>query len=297
MWPIIIAAAAGAAAGGFSIFGRSQKEKQQLEQQKQAAQAAYRYQLAYNEGMWNLQRTQNLENLNIQNNRLAQAFKMDISGFNLGLEGQALQNQAAQISLADSKGMALAQQGMSGVKGSDTLQKRIDFQEGMFDRQLDLQGRGNSLSMQGMTQQYSNQFNDIGREIESWSPGGYRYQAKSLGDVYAAQMQDLREQGYNQAIQNATPTALDYLTGILGGAGSGASFGSQVGKMVDQMPSNVQTPAQSPTLSFSTAYPQGYAPGYSLLWNNSTSQYYPQAQGQLFQPSLSPLIMTGPGAQ
>ena len=237
MLPLLIAGAAiGAVAGGLSTFTRSQREQEQLRQQQQMAQAAYRYQQSYNQGMWNLQRGEALETLGIQKNRLATAFSMDVAGFNLGLEGQAQQNQAAQISLADSKGMALAQQGMSGAKGSDALQRRIEFSENQLSTQLDLQGRGNSLAMQNMTTQYSNQFNDIGREITSWQPGGYRSQAKSLSDVYAAQMHSLQMQGYKQAISNATAGPLDYLTGMLGGAFSGANFGASMNRLNEQRP-------------------------------------------------------------
>ena len=237
MVPLLIAGAViGAAAGGISTYSRSQREQEQLRQQRAMARVAYGYEREYSQNTWNLQRSEALETLGIQKNRLAQAFNMDVAGFNLGLEGQAQQNQAAQVSLADSKGMALAQQGMSGVKGSDALQRRIEFSENQFERQLDIQDRGNSLAMQNMTTQYSNQFSDIGREIASWQPGGYRTQAKSLSDVYAEQMHGLQMQGYKQAISNAQAGPLDYLTGMLGGAFSGANFGASMNRLNEQRP-------------------------------------------------------------
>ena len=228
------AAAVGAIAGGISVFQRSSREQRQIRQQRQMARQAFAYQQEFNDGMWNLQRSHSLEELGIQRGRLAQAFNMDVAAFNLGLEGQAMQNQAAQVSLAGSTGMARAQQGASGVRGSDTLQRQIDFHEGQLNQQFDLQERGNSLAFQNMTMQYSNQFNDIGREIDSWSSGGVRYEARRLNDAFAANMHGLQMRGFQQAIDNARAGPLDFLTGVFGGAASGANMGGMIGGLVDQ---------------------------------------------------------------
>ena len=228
MIPIIAAAAVGAAAGGLSVFQRSRREQDQIRQQQRLSREAFRYQQAFSDGMFNLQRSHSLKELGIQRNRLAQAFETDVATFNMGLEGQALQNQAAQISLAGNTGLAVAQQGASGVRGSDTLQRRVDFHEGQLNRQLDLQGRGNTLFLQNMATQYSNQFNDIGREIDSWGDGGFRFEARQLSDMFAQQMHGLQMRGYRQAMDNARAGPLDYLSAILGGGASGASFGSQI---------------------------------------------------------------------
>ena len=263
-------AAIGALSGGLSTYTNSKRQQAQLENEQRMKRAAYGYTQAYDTGMWNLERQQNLENLGIQKNRLGQAFNMDVAGFNLDLEGQAQQNQAAQLSLADSKGMALAQQGASGVKGSDTLQRRIDVNEAQFNRQLDLQERGNSLSMQNMAQQYSNTFSDIGREIESWGPGGYRSEAKSLKDVYEKNMHDLEMKGYEQAIRDAKARPMDYLTGIFGGGASGARFGMQVGNYMNQSSTGSGAPgwmqaSWSSQKSFSSAIPNWQSFGSSQL--------------------------------
>jgi hypothetical protein len=233
----IIGALVGGAIGGISLWQQGEQEKRRIEQQRALEKQAYKYQTAYNDGSFSLQRLQSLETLGIQKNRLAEAFNADVSGFNLGLEGQALQNQAARISLADNAGMALAQQGMSGTKGSDTLQRRIDYQESSYNRQLDLQQKSNSFSLQDMGRRYTNQFDDIGREIDSWNPGGYRMLAKDLSDVYARNMHDLKMRGYDAAVANAEASPLDYLTGVLGGAVQGASFGMQIDSLKQQVQS------------------------------------------------------------
>ena len=258
MVPFLIAGAAiGAAAGGISVFQRSRRERERIAQQKQMAQEAFRYRQAFEESAWNLQRTHALDELGIQSGRLAQAFNMDMDAFRQGLEGQALQNRAARVSLADNAGMAQVQQGASGTRGSDSLQRRIDFHEGQFDRQLDLQARGNSLFLQNMTTQYSNQFNDIGREIDSWSAGGFRYEGRSLSNAYAANMHGLQMRGFQWEKDNARAGPLDFLTGLLGGAASGANFGSMLGDFSNQggaLPSLPRSPVNStPRITSSNA--------------------------------------------
>jgi hypothetical protein len=224
----------GGALGGISTYNQSQQQRRQLRQQQAMAREAYGYRLDHSARMHNLERSTSMENLGVARNRLADALKADVEGFNLGLEGQTLQSQAAQVSLGNSKGMALAQQGESGVKGSNALQRQIDFSENQFERQLDIQGRGNSLAMQGMTRQYSNTFNDIGREMEAWGKGGYRYEAKGLSDLYAEQMHGLEMKGYEQAIKDAKWTWGDMFTGIFGGAASGVNFGHSAWNLQNQ---------------------------------------------------------------
>jgi hypothetical protein len=231
-------ALAGLAAGAISIYSKHKQQKAEIDNQKKYAEQAHGYQTAYNQGMYNLQRNESLENLGIAKNLLADAFKADVSGFNLGLEGQALQGHEARIGLMDSTGMALAAQGASGTRGSDALQRRLDYAESSFNRQMDLQDRGNTLALADMTRQYSNQFDDIGREVASWGPGGYKHQANELGRTYAEQMHGLQLQGYKDArddMNDPMNWIPDYLTGGLGGFGSGANLGGQIDKWWEQM--------------------------------------------------------------
>jgi hypothetical protein len=185
---------------------------------------AYGYERAYSRGMWDLQQGQALEALGVQKNRLAQAYNADISAFNLGVQGRGLQEQAARASLADGAGMALAQQGAGGTRGSDALQMRIGFQEEQFD--------------------------DIGREVDSWKAGGYRQQAKSLSDVYARQMHGLKMQGFEDAYKDAGFGILDFLASGLGGAGQGLGFGMLLEGLINQRQQKQQWPEQLSYLEF-----------------------------------------------
>jgi len=231
MWQMALA---GAIAGQISYLkGVSDKEKEIL-RQKDMSKRAYGYDRAYKQGMFRLQQSEAVGTLAVARNRLADAFGADVDGFNLGLEGQALQNQDARISLEDNAGLALAAQGASGTRGSDSLAMRLDYAENSLNRQQGLQGRGNSLSMQNMARQYTNQFSDIGREIDSWMPGGYRYRANELDKAHAQQIHGLQMEGYDNAYRDAGFNILDFLTAGLGGAGTGASYGAQIDKWQEQ---------------------------------------------------------------
>ena len=243
MLPLIFGAI-GAAVGGVSTIVQGEKSRRQIEAQRGLAEAAYIAQQGYSNNAYNLQRNESLASLARQKNRLAHAFGMEMQGINLGMERQAMQSQAALIAHGDSAGMALAQQGMSGAKGSGALQQRIDYHSSQLNSQLALQNRGDSLSMQNTAAQYSNQFNDIGREIDSWGRGGYRYQAQQLANEYGQAMHGFQMAGYDQAIRDAQPTALDYITSMVGGFASGASMGMQLEGLGQQM-SSVKTAADA----------------------------------------------------
>jgi len=276
-------ALAGALAGTASYLIERDKQEKAIKKQRGYAQDAFGYQQAYGDGMFGLQKGEALETLGVARNRLGEAFGADVAGFNLGLEGQALQTHAARASLADGAGMALAAQGASGTRGSDTLQRRIGFEEGMFGRQADLQQRGNSLAMQDMARRYTNQFADIGREADSWGAGGWRTQAKALGDGYADKMHGLQMKGYQDALddidfaKNPWGVTMDFLFAGLSGAGMGASFGNQVsGLQQQQQGGGGAAPPQydyglyggnalgTAFSNFNAVYPSGSAPSYGL---------------------------------
>ena len=276
MLGMLIGGAVGGLLGGLSTHMRSKKEQEKLRWQKGMAQKAYGYERDYNQGTWNLQQGQALEDLGIQKNRLAEAYQADLSAFNMGVEGQGLQNHSAMVSLADNAGAAMAQQGASGTRENDALQQRIDFQGNQFNRQLDLQDRENALAAQNLGRQYSNQFDDIGREIDSWHPGGYRYQAKTLANVYAGQMHGLKMQEYDRAIKDAKATGLDYLAAGLSGAGQGMGFGMKVDNLADQMQGKAR---EEEVPGF-----KDFLPTLSAMW--PTQDYFSSAVPENFGSSL-----------
>jgi hypothetical protein len=236
-FPFLLAAAAiGAGIGALSTYTGNKAKEKELIRQSGMAERAYGYKSGYERRMFSLQQGKALEDLGMARNRLADAFGANMAGFNLGLEGQALQNHDARIALADNAGMALAAQGASGTRGSDSLSMRLDYAQDSFNRQTDLRDRGNSLVFQDMIRQYSNRFDDIGREIDSWGPGGYRYKAYELGRDYAENMQGLQREGYEGALDDLSfkNSWTDYLTGALSGAASGAGLGADVKKWWEQ---------------------------------------------------------------
>ena len=233
-WAALAGAILGGIAGGASVINNSDKEQQRIRNQRNLAIDAYNLQRAYSDDSYNLERNVSLENLGIQKNRLAEAFATDITAFNMGAENQARQNQTARLSMADGIGEALAAQGASGVTGSNALAMRISAAENQFTNQIDFQNRADFLALGNMSRQYTNSFHDIGREIDSWNPGGYRAQAKSLSDTYAANMHGLQMHGFDLATEDAQWTWLDLLAGSLGGSTTGANLGYSIGDYVDQ---------------------------------------------------------------
>ena len=237
MWWLALAGV-GAGIGMISYLRDNDKKQKEIDRQRSAASLSYNYQKEYSDSTFALQRDEALKTLGIQRDRLAEAFDTDLEGFNLGLEGQALQNHTGNVSLADSAGMALAAQGASGTRGSDTLQKQIDFRETQFARQTDLQNRDNSLAIQSMTRQHANQLGDIGREEDSWKFGGYRYNAKTLSDEYAKNMFDLQMDEYDHAYKESGFDFLDFMTAGFSGASSGMSLGNSIDKYYDNRNKN-----------------------------------------------------------
>jgi hypothetical protein len=235
MWWLLGGALAGGAMNIWSTSRQREEEQAELRRQKAMEKAAFNYQQNYQQSLFDQASLEAWETAGIQKNRLAQALGADVEGFNLSLEGQALQNQAARIGLADSVGGALAAQGASGTRGSDSLQMRIDYEENALSRQLDLQNQGNSMALGNMVRQYTIDFDDIGREIASWHSGGYRYETNQLEKQYAEQMHGLKMKGYDAEIDAAGMSWQDVLFSGFGGAATGAQFGSGVKRWWDQL--------------------------------------------------------------
>jgi hypothetical protein len=230
-----IGAGLGAVSSIISTSQRAKEEQENIRWKQQQAQQQYQYQQQYSNQQWDINKQESLTQLGIQKNRLAQSFNADLQGFNLGVQSQAYATTAARIEQAQGAGEALAAQGMSGVSGSNTLSRQLQYGNNALERQIGLQDSQNMLTMQNMTRQYSYNFEDIGREMESWEEGGYRNELREAEQEYQENMFGLEMKGYEYAYQNAEPTFMDYAAGILGGASSGASFGSQIQGFIDQI--------------------------------------------------------------
>jgi hypothetical protein len=262
-------AVAGAAINQYSSWKQSTQGQDELRRQRRLAEQQYQYQREYNDASFNLARDTARADLSVAGNRLAQAYGADMAAFNLGLEGQAMENQRARFDLADSEGAARAGQGMSGTRGNDALERRIDYQTRSFDRQTELRQRSNSHAVNDMTRSYSYQFDDIGRELDSWSAGGYRRKEKALSDTYAAQTHGLQMAEFDRAISDAGFTFLDFLESGLTGAAQGMGFGSQLGELKDQRQSGGGGGVTLPQAqNYMTDYNNSLGINRGSFWNN-----------------------------
>jgi hypothetical protein len=228
MGAILIAKAAGAlvgaAAGYFSKKREYKQANEQLDWEQQQNQSAFDYRKKQSDSMFNLQKQKQLEELGLQKNRLAQALGADVQAFNMGAEQQALQAQANRVGLADESGMAQAMQGASGTRGNASTDMKIGFHEGQARRVEDILAQAQSMDASNMMRQYSNSFNDIGREMESWETGGYWMRQKEIGDTYARQMHGLDTEAYNRQrsqLNNGFDKGVSYATSIFGGVKKG----------------------------------------------------------------------------
>jgi hypothetical protein len=230
------AAVAGAAISQISGAIQSGEEQDRLREQKRKEGLAFRQQQRYRDEMFALQRTRALDELDDRRNRLGEALGADIAGINLGIESRAADTQDARISLAGNAGMARAAEGASGTRGSGGTERNIAYQEAALARRTDLQRRGDSLLIGNTARQYTNEFNDLGREKDSWDAGGYRAMAHSVEDRYALEQHQARAGEIDRAIDDAAFTFGDFLYAGLTGAAQGAGFGQQLKGLSEQMP-------------------------------------------------------------
>jgi hypothetical protein len=216
---LLLAGLAVSAGAGFlgSIAGGISR-KTQAEEEQAAIRKAQALRQEYSDRSFALQKGEALSQLGTQRNRLTESLGVDLSQFNLGVQNQALQTGAAQVSMEQSIGLSQAQQGMSGTRGNAAADINNQYQRNQFDSQVALQNQANSMAVQDMGRQYSYQFDDIGREMDSWQTGGYRAETKALEDWYAGQQA-------GNAWSDAAMTDADWWNAAFGGFAFGASFG------------------------------------------------------------------------
>jgi hypothetical protein len=217
------------------MFQQSDAEKEKLREEKTLASLGYQYQTDYGNEQFSLQQEQHEENYGIGTQRLAQTVSSESAQANIAMQGQTRQNLSAMLSMADSEGSANAQAAQSGVKGSSTLGMRLNAQQNAFSSAVAQQNQSNEQSIQNMATRYSNSFEDLGRQLESWEPGGYNYQSQQNTNEYNQNMFNLKMQGYDNAISDATPNWMDVASAGLSGAAQGAGFGNVVGGLFSQV--------------------------------------------------------------
>jgi hypothetical protein len=103
-----------------------------------------------------------------------------------------------------------------------------------LSRQLEIQRSQKSLDAQNLARQYSGEFDDIGRELDSWTSTGYRARGQALENQYARRMHELQMGQYDQAISDAQFTFGDFLYAGLTGAAQGMGFAAQINGLKEQ---------------------------------------------------------------
>jgi hypothetical protein len=225
MWWLALA---GAAFGIASAIGSARARQQQLEQQKKMAWQQYLIQSEAAQNEFSINKNTALENAGIAKTRLGESVGQSMDSFNLGLLSQAYQTQDAQIATQGQVGASLAAEAASGVRGSASGQLMRDYAEQGLARSLEVQDRGNDLSLQSMLSQATNANQDINREIASWGEGGYRTQLFQNQQEANKSLAELGQSNFDWQIDAASPSFFD----VLGGAVSGASAGFGLGQSI-----------------------------------------------------------------
>jgi hypothetical protein len=231
MWNWLLPAVT-AGFGIFSgIFGKNQQAREEqaaLEQQKKTAWEQYELGKAYSGQQYGIQERQAYSDLAVQERRAGEGLARSMGDLNTGLLGQAYGIQAARIQTASSAGASLAAEGMGGTRGNEANSLMRAYEQTSFDRSVSLQSRQNESAVNALGAQAADAREDISRERESWKEGGYRYEQKAAQDAYNLKTAELGQKNFDWAIEQAAPTALDYLSGAFEGVSSGLAFGSGI---------------------------------------------------------------------
>jgi hypothetical protein len=222
----------GAWAGAASVDQRAREEKAALEQQKKSAWKQYQYGQQYSDEMFALQKGEALGQLAVQRRNLGTQMGMSVDSYNTSLLAQAFGIQDARIQAGSAIGGSLAAEGMGGTRGNAANEMARSYASQGLERNVDVQDRQNRDYLNQMVSGANMAAGAIGREEASWMPGGYRARAKDAQDSYNRNLAQLGQDNFDWQIDQASPTDLDYFTGIMGGMSSGFSLGSSVNNML-----------------------------------------------------------------
>jgi hypothetical protein len=230
-WPLLaigIGAALGGGLGLLSTALESDKEQEQLRQQKELAWSRYLLGREHSDTQFNLQKTEAVGQLALQQRRLRQEMDQSVAQTNAALTGQAYEAQDARIQTASAIGASLAAEGAGGTRGSSGAGLMRSYQQQSLDRGLALQQQQNALSLAGLVSQADNARQDLERERASWMAGGYRYESKQAEDAYNKSLAELGQTDLDWQINAAAAGPLDYLLGAFSGASSGMTMAASV---------------------------------------------------------------------
>jgi len=225
MW-WLLAAGLGAAAGGFSVWQREQREKEALRHQKEIAWEQYVLGKQHSDKRFTIQKTEALDQLGIQKRTLDTQLGLSVDEYNTALLGQAFGMQDARIQTNSAIGESLASEGLSGTRGNENNEMIRAYAAQGLERNIGVQDKQNSDYLNRMITGANTNAAAIERERSTWLPGGYRVKEKEAQDSYNLSLANLGQTDFDWRINQATPDIfLDYPLGILSGANSGASMG------------------------------------------------------------------------
>ena len=231
MWWVLplIGAGIGALGTGQSL----RKQRDALKKQQEAAKKQYEYGKELSEKQWGIQRGEAEYQLGTQERALHEGMGQFADEYNTAMLARAFGEQDARIQNAANAGMSRVQEGMSGTRGNAANETVRAYASQSLDRNIEIQDRQSKGQLDKMITGANMTVNAIEHEKASWMPGGHRVRAKESQDAYNLNIANLGQSNFDWHIDQATPTFMDYFTGIMGGASSGAKFGGRVSKFID----------------------------------------------------------------
>jgi len=230
MWWLIAAAAVGAATGIISTYQEKERQKSELERRKTYNENAYNYGKANSDRQYELQKSEALWQLGMQDSALREGMGQFTDEYNTHLLARAYEEQDARIQTASGIGASLVQEGMSGTRGNAANQMMRDYANERLERQIEVQRKQDENALAGTVANANRSISAMAHERASWEEGGYRYEAKLANDEYNKNMYDLGQSEYQWHINDITQASwdnfLDYFTAFNAGASSGAAQGN-----------------------------------------------------------------------
>ena len=215
----------GAAAGQASYFIDNHKQRNEIKRRRAQEEAAFNLQQEHNNSMFNLQKTEAMEQLGVQKRNLDTHLGLSFDDYNSNLFAQALGIQDARIQNSSAIGESLAAEGASGTRGNASNDMIRSHATQSLERNIDVQGKQNSNYLNQMITGANMTSDALNREKASWMNGGYKYQAKQMSDKHAQDMFDLKMNEYDNAYKSTEFNFLDFMTAGFGGANTGMSMG------------------------------------------------------------------------
>jgi hypothetical protein len=253
-WWMIAGAAVGAITGAISTWQQGEQEKNALRKQRETSWKQYELGQKQSDAQYAIQREEARFQAFRAGQRLDEDVDMSADQMNAALLAQAFGVQDARIQSASGIGASRAAEGASGTRGNAAGDMVRAYAAQGLERNIEVQQRQNDLALRDLTTGANNSRADIAHERDSWDPGGYRWQMKELQDAYNRDVAKLGQSSFNWQIDQANPTAFDYLTTTLGGAAQGASFGGQIGGMMEQMPKGQSAQAYNYNSDWNTMF-------------------------------------------